>query len=77
MRPSVRVSDVVYAARQLDIQFDIKYELVDAGRRPLRIVKCQDNTDTRPEIMEFHSLQAAYEYLVEVCVDCMRILAAG
>jgi len=77
VRPSVRVSDVEFAAQKLHDGFDIKYELVDAGRRPLRIARFKDNTDTRPDVLVFRSVQEAFEYLVDVYVSYMQALAAG
>jgi len=77
MQPSVRVSDVEFAARQLDIQFDIKYVVLEPHVRPLRILRPSIKPGGGVDVLEFNTLRDAFEYLVEVCVDCMRILAAA
>jgi len=71
------MQDVEFAAQKLNDGFGVEYVVLDAGRRPLRLARSMDNTDTNLEILEFHSIQAAFEYLVDVCAHFMMLWSAG
>jgi hypothetical protein len=77
MDPSASKLDVFYAVQKLNNGFNIDIVIQDIHRLPLLITRYQDNPELVIDVLEFNTLEDAYEFLVDVYAELSSIMAAG